>query len=654
MVLGGRAVSKFTQGQRRARTYSRFRLLGACIGTLFLVCTGLYAAQAHQARSVSVADGGVRHLEQGKLLEHLYESANAIEDPWDELGEGVRLVSATNGGARILVIAASGRVMAASATADERTLPSRTLTSGGVAFEETSYGGHEAFEYKSLIWLDDKPYTFEVEFEPAVLAKELASLRLTTLRVFAVGAVVALPLLYLLGGRRLANRYSVAEGLAIRDGLTGLNNHRAFQEAVAHEVAQSQRYGEALTLALIDIDDFKFVNDNLGHRKGDEVLVQLATALQSTRSVDRAFRIGGDEFALLMPRTGLDEAVEVVERLRSSSVRRMLGTTISIGVVELSPDADAEVLRDRADNALHEAKRCGRDQVVTFASIVEQTPTRISGTTVTAVRNLLATRRMGAAYQPIWNLVTQRVIGYEGLARPAIECGLAGPQDAFEGAVLLGRVDELDALCRSAVLAGVNDLPDGVLLFLNISPEVFDHGAQAVELLRDEVMVAGLHPRQVAIELTEHASERMDLVIDQVRRLREFGFLLALDDVGTGDTSLGLLGQVQPDYVKVDQTVVRGALEQGPERAILAAILAYAGECGATVIAEGIETDGELEMVRGMGTDVERARIVGVQGYLLGRPSTHAPWRQATGSEWPLQEWVPCQWDLDDEQRALI
>ena len=455
--------------------------------------------------------------------------------------------------------------------------------------------------------------------------------------------VLALPVHYLLGGRRLADQFAEARNQASMDGLTGLRNHWAFQESLNHEVATSQRFGGSFTLMLADVDDFKFVNDSLGHLRGDELLVELAGALGNGRIVDRAYRIGGDEFAVIMTHTDLVGALHAVERLQVVVARCMDGTTISVGLAEFDPasldtDArtDAAVLRDRADLALYEAKRRGRHEVVTFQEIAQSARMRTSAATITAVRQLLTTRQMGAAFQPIWNLDTHEVFGYEGLARPAVEYGLGGPEDAFSGAARLGRVDELDALCRQSVLAHVGDFPDDTLLFLNLSPEVLDHGVEAGHRLKTEVEAAGLEPHQVVIELTENASKRMDLVYASIQVLRDAGFHLALDDVGSGDAGLGILGRLQPEYVKVDRSVVCSARDGGSGRAVLAAIVAYAAETGAVVIAEGIETEEILHhLVRAAKTVNRRARFVGGQGFLLGRPAAD-PWRLDPDRAWPL------------------
>ena len=468
-------------------------------------------------------------------------------------------------------------------------------------------------------------------------ANELAGLRESSLWALAVGVGFAVPALYLAGGRASTGRLGAAENQVARDSLTGLRNHASFQESLRHEVARARRFREAFTLVLVDVDDFGFVNDSLGRRKGDEILVGLTAALRAGRTVDHLFRVGGDEFAVIMPHTSLDDALRAVARLRERAERHLHGTTVSVGLAGFDPasvdtdkDTDATVLRGRADVALAEAKRRGRNEVATFAEIVQSAPLRTSAATITAVRRLLTGRRMGAAFQPIWNLDTHRVIGYEGLARPWVEYGLAGPRDAFSGAARLGRVGELDALCRASVLAGAGDLPDDVLLFLNVAPEVFDADGTAGRQIAQEVQAAGLPVGHVVIELSQ-ARDLLD--VEPVRELRDLGFHLALDDVDDA----GLLGELRPDYVKVDRDVVCSAREGGSGRAVLAAVVAYAAKSGAVVIAQGIETEELLaHLARAARTVSKRARFVCGQGYLLGRPDP-GPWRNPTATTWPLR-----------------
>ncbi|RYV51419.1 bifunctional diguanylate cyclase/phosphodiesterase [Pengzhenrongella frigida] len=447
--------------------------------------------------------------------------------------------------------------------------------------------------------------------------------------------------------RRLTGRIRVGRPASDADlsldRLTGLGDHWAFQEALRQEVALARRFREPFVLVLLDVDDFTFVNDNLGRGEGDKVLVALAGALRAGRSVDRAFRLGGDDFALIMTHTGLENALRPVERFRRAALSRMAGITLSLGLaefdpthVDIDPSIDAAAMRARAARALAEAKRRGRNQVATYTEMAESAPWHTSAATIAAVRRLLVGRHMGAAFQPIWNLTTHRILGFEALARPSAEYGLAGPRDAFEGAARLGSVGELDALCRESALAQVRDLPDDLLLFLNIAPEVFDHDGETSRQILREVQAAGRRPDQVVIELPENVHERIALVDGPVQDLRDRGFQLALDGFGSGDGALGLLTRVRPEYVKIDRDVVSSARTGGSGRAVLAAIVAYAAESGAVVIAEGIETKEILQHLVSAAKSVSgAARFVGGQGFLLGRPDPEPLWRRSAMT-WPL------------------
>ena len=624
-----------SDGAFLARLFATFAMVLALMGA------GLYLAQSADARRIVIADGAERHLERSQVVEDAFSSVPANGNAWDEVRKVLAEVSTRSGVRFAAVVSASGQVLAASdSSLQESTHSTRAIVqvirTGDPAFQTDTYRGRTVFEYLAPVQLGGTVYAFEVEQDPVLLNREISALTLSALKVLGASFLLSIPLLYLLGGRGLADRFGAARRQAALDGLTGLHNYWSFRESLDLEVARARRFGEGFTLALVDIDDFKLVNDTRGHQAGDGVLVDLAAALRAGRAVDRAFRIGGDEFAVLMPRVGLDHAVAAVEHIRREAQRRMAGTTISVGLAGFDPAddaADASVLRDQADLALYEAKRRGRDVVVTFAEVADQAPARTGAATITGVRRLLAGRQMGAAFQPIWNLDTHRVLGYEGLARPAQEYGLAGPQEAFSGAARLGRVAELDALCRESVLNGAGDLPDDLLLFLNIAPGVLAHDGESSRRLQHEVEAVGLEPGRVVIEITQRASQRMDLVVPQAQELRSRGFQLALDRVGFSPSRLDVLGAIRPDFIKVDPGVVRSAREGGLGRAVLAAIVAYAAESGAVVIVEGIETRGALDLVGAAGA---RARFMGGQGFLLGRPHADAPWRTAPGPTWPV------------------
>lgn len=304
------------------------------------------------------------------------------------------------------------------------------------------------------------------------LRRFVDTIQTSTVAVFTIGlAILGFFALVLRAYRRRVDEARAAEmarlaHAALTDSLTGLGNHRRYQEEAHRVVAQALQRGQPLALALVDIDDFKVVNDHNGHVHGDRVLTALAALLRDVGGADSAFRRGGDEFALLLPGIGEDAAVHALERLRVSAQARLLGATISVGIAALTPDdCDVTVLQEWADAALYEAKRRGRDMVVAFDAGRDGASVA-SSAKAHAVRLLLGEGQVTVAFQPIWDLTQGRVLAYEALTRPAATYGFLGPQEAFNVAERIGRAHHLDALCRRAILARATDLPADTLSVL--------------------------------------------------------------------------------------------------------------------------------------------------------------------------------------------
>ena len=507
---------------------------------------------------------------------------------------------------------------------------------GYLARSGKSYTGNEReageradnFEYIVPLALGLKRYALEVDHDGAVLRARVGALRGKTLWLMLAALLLAVPVFSLLGGRGLTRQHSAAVGRATRDGLTELGNQTEFQEELGRATALAARYGESLSLALVDLDDFKLANDRNGHRHGDRLLVGLAGLLRSDRPQDRAFRIGGDEFALILPRTDSAGAAARLERVRAAAIGQLEGVTLSGGVAELDPAApDADTAVEEADAALYEGKRRGRDRVVRFseldgAMLVTRSRSR-------ALHDLLAGTPPEVAFQPIWELGEERnrIVGYEALARPDAGHALS-VGEAFEIAERTGRAHDLDALCRRGTLARAHDLPEGALLFMNVAPQSLDQDELAGDALLRSVCFAGLTPDQVVLEITERSSARLDRVVREATRLRGLGFKLALDDVGAGNAGLEMLRTLTVDFIKIDRAVIADSCVGGSARAVLHAVTSFAAEMGAFVIAEGIETEAMLDHVRippRREDSSHRIGVQGVQGYLLGRPSPVLP-----------------------------
>lgn len=410
---------------------------------------------------------------------------------------------------------------------------------------------------------------------------------------------------------------------AMIDHLTGTGNHRAYKEEFAREVSRAARHDDALALALIDIDEMKLLNDQSGHMHGDEVLQMLGSLLRDLRVEDRPFRVGGDEFAVLLPNTSQADAETIMERLRESMHHSMIRATISVGVAALSgKDCDAETLQGQADAALYAAKRAGRNTVVGFDAAVDEM-WLLSPTKVRQLRSLIEADNMTIAFQPIWDVDRCTILAYEALARPAPQYGFSGPQDVFDLAERVGRAHEIDAVCRRATLARAHELPSDMLLFINMTPQSLDHGHLDPKAFAAEIIAAGLEPQRVVIEITERSIVQVDVVVKVASELQRLGFRIALDDTGAGNAGLEMLSRLPVEFVKIDRAIIVKALTDRSARGVLAGIIAIAKETGAYVIAEGIEDIAMLDLVcdRAHEIDPNRRAIQGVQGYLLLRPS---------------------------------
>jgi diguanylate cyclase (GGDEF)-like protein len=498
--------------------------------------------------------------------------------------------------------------------------------SDGLSYSGVETSGEEGesrFEFIVPVKLDGQPYVLEVDQDATGLNAQIASLRDQTVLFVSIALVIAMGLFYLVVGRALMRRHGKARKGASRDPLTDLGNHGLFQEELARGVSFATRRNDSVALALIDIDEFKLVNDRFGHKRGDEVLSKVAGILKSGRAEDRAFRIGGDEFALLMPGSTGGQARATLKRCLVKASAGPNPTSLTAGIAVTSPGLDGETteLAEQADAALYEGKRTGGEKVVLFndvvGSLVVVTPPKVH-----ALRSLLDTPRIDVAFQPIWDLQDNTILGYEALARPWAGYGLDGPAEAFAIAETIGKVNELDAICRGAALGSADELPDDALLFINISPQSLTHSTVEGDKLVHAVRAAGLEPKRVVLEITERSPGRPEHVIAEARRLRRLGFHLALDDVGAGHSGLEMLGELPVDFVKIDRSIVVAAVNDPKSQALLVAIIALARRADAFVIAEGIESEQILSFIRHpQEMNVLDERLIhGGQGFLLGPP----------------------------------
>ena len=444
----------------------------------------------------------------------------------------------------------------------------------------------------------------------------------------------------------LQERYEAALADALRDPLTGLGNHRAFHEELARQVAASLRYQVPLSLLLIDLDEFKAINDGRGHAGGDRVLRGFGGLLAaSLRLADRAFRVGGDEFAVLLPHTDLEGAQVVARRLLAQSLQPVLRVE---GVEPLSFSGGISAmpglalgtaqLYSQADAALYAAKRAGRTEIASFDQSMELEPSD-SGLSSSAIATVIARGQLRGVYQPIVSLDSGRAIGFEGLIRPIPPAPFADPGALLAAAEATGRLTALDFACIETIVAGAGALPEDAFLSVNLSPPTieaseFSSGALLAILARH-----GMPPERLVVELTERQQlHDLDRVRSRIDACRRAGIRFAADDIGAGNAGLRLLAEIRFDILKVDLTLVQRSASEGQSSAVLSSVVELAARTGALVIAEGIEHESQLTALRALG-------VAAGQGYFLGRPGELEPaaamgespavgvtgWRQSMG-----------------------
>ena len=409
----------------------------------------------------------------------------------------------------------------------------------------------------------------------------------------------------------LALRLAELESQATTDVLTGVGNRRYFQVALETELKRATREGEALTLVLIDLDGFKEINDSHGHPYGDGILQMVAEKMRGgMRATDVIARVGGDEFALLLPGTTRDRAARLVDRARNEAAGAVGGTelTWSAGTASFPADArDADTLVECADVALYCAKAEG-DSSVCHYDPAQGMATGAGGDRAAVEFVLSVADGIVPVYQPLVSLQTGRVSGYEALARfphpPARR-----PDEWFAIATRCGLGPELERRAVEAALTAP-DRPAGTYLSFNLS---------ASALMDDSVLEALPHDlSDIVIEITENerVSDPAGLSA-RLAPLRERGARVAVDDAGAGYSGLQQVMRIQPDIIKLDRSLVANVDSDPAKAALIDSFVRFAARTGASVCAEGIETPEELKVLADL--DVTYG-----QGFGLARPAP--PW----------------------------
>ena len=425
-----------------------------------------------------------------------------------------------------------------------------------------------------------------------------------------------------IGERKLAE--GRARHLADHDALTGLPNRRILEDRLTQALALSYRNRKQTAAMFIDLDRFKTINDSLGHAVGDQLLKEVAVRLvKELRVGDTVCRIGGDEFVVVLPEItrGADAAQvahKIIEALSEPIVLegRDITVTPSIGISVFPEDgSDAETLIRNADAAMYHAKEMGRSNYQFFTEQMNLAASRRL-TLENDLRRAVLKNELVVYYQPISELKTGCTVMHEALLRwnhPTR--GLVSPMDFIQlaedtGLILKIGEQALRDACTWARKIGVDKrMPVAV----NISARQFND-PKLVELVARTLEETGLPAQMLELEITESTVMRQtDATLDMLKRLKDLGVSLAIDDFGTGYSSLAYLKRFPVDKLKIDKSFITDVPRSRDHNAIVTAIIGLAHALSLRVVAEGVETEAQLEFLQNSGCDL-------IQGYLVGKP----------------------------------
>ncbi len=415
--------------------------------------------------------------------------------------------------------------------------------------------------------------------------------------------------------------------MARHDALTDLPNRVLLRERMEEALGVRRREGQAFAVLCLDLDQFKAVNDTLGHPVGDALLKAVAARLGTVvRAGDTIARLGGDEFALIQPLAQPHEAEALARRIIETvslpydldGQHVVIGTSIGIAVAPLDGD-DPDILLKNADLALYRAKADGRGTARFFEAEMDAQIKRRRRLEID-LRAAHAGSQFELWYQPQVDAATGAVGGFEALLRwRHPERGLISPADFIPLAEEIGLIVPLgEWVIRTACLEAAR-WPGDVRVAVNVSAAQF--GSRSLEnVVLAALAAAGLNPRRLELEITESVLlTDTEATLATLHRLRGMGVRIAMDDFGTGYSSLSYLRRFPFDKIKIDRSFVRD-LERADCSAIVEAVAELAAKLGMATTAEGVETQGQLDMVRAKG-------CTEVQGYLFSppRPAGHVP-----------------------------
>jgi diguanylate cyclase (GGDEF)-like protein/PAS domain S-box-containing protein len=437
----------------------------------------------------------------------------------------------------------------------------------------------------------------------------------------SVGAIV-------LNFRDVTQRKETEKQLEYRayyDSLTGLPNRLLFRDRVVNSLQQARRNRVGLAVMYLDLDHFKLVNDGLGHSFGDSLLADVAMRLQSClRASDTISRIGGDEFSILLPEVTSAEAVAGVARKILESLAKPfrldghdLFVTASVGIACYPSDGDdVETLLKCADAAMYRAKELGRNQSQLFTpSMNERYVRRLA--LEQHLHHALERDELTLYYQPIYDRARRRIVSVEALLRWSDPTrGIVEPAEFIELAEDTGMIVPIGEWVLRTACKQLRDWHarglGGLHMAVNISAVQLQHPGM-VDLVRSALDDSGIEPHVLTLEITESAAmQNIDVTMKVLRELKEMGVAIAVDDFGTGQSSLIYLKQFPIDTVKIDKEFLRDVTSDETAAAIVSYIINLAHTLRLRVVAEGVEDEEQYTFLRHYNCDL-------MQGYLFSR-----------------------------------
>jgi diguanylate cyclase (GGDEF)-like protein len=406
--------------------------------------------------------------------------------------------------------------------------------------------------------------------------------------------------------------------MAHYDALTDLPNRTLFRTQIERELAKTSQ-GEQFALLYVDIDEFKGINDSLGHHVGDELLKTVATRIRGClKETDLIARLGGDEFAVIQTAVGsTDDVVEFVTRIHEAirqpyqCLGHQLSSDASIGIA-LAPQHGTELdqLIKNADLAMYAAKAEGR-RTHRFFEPAMHASAKARLTMELDIRQAMIDGGFELHYQPVINLQRNEVSGCEALLRwRHPERGMVSPAEFIPVAEDAGLINELGDWVLKTACAEAALWPDHIRLAVNVSPVQFKCATLALKIT-GALAASGLAPRRLELEITEAVLIRDDeAALAILHQLRAIGVRIALDDFGTGYSSLSYLKRFPFDKIKIDRSFVTDIAEAGGSSTIVQAVVNIAAERNMTTTAEGVETEQQKQMLRALG-------CTEMQGYLF-------------------------------------